>query len=236
MLRLQTTTVPANGFAAMPFDGDYLRIKTAAIEFSFKTENGDDFTLIEGEEAFLEPFQILNIYNNTGAAQNVSYYIGKKGVRVGSAKVSGNVTVSNQIDILPATQTNLKVITNTVKVVNDGQAYGASYRSTTNTAANTPEAIFLPAANINGAILHSAQFDSYNGITAQKPALLAKASAPVSVTDGDGILSVDCHFSATGLITGSLKNPIKIPAGKGLYYISDVADTFASRSALYTLL
>lgn len=95
MLRLHTITVPANGFAPMPFDADYIRVQNASIEFWFKTQEGDDFKLLEGEEAFLQPFQVMTIENRTGSPQDITFYIGKNGAKVGSAKVSGNVTIDN---------------------------------------------------------------------------------------------------------------------------------------------
>lgn len=135
---------------------------------------------------------------------------------------------------------NLQGITNTVNTVNSGQSYGASYRSGNLLAANTPEVVFPPAANVNGAIIHAAMFASAKDSTTWNLfGFLAKSSAPISVTDGDCILGVDGVnvFTGNNWEFGSLKNPLKVPAGKGLYAISGAIETGGSiRNVLYTLL
>jgi hypothetical protein len=67
MLQLHTVTIPANSTVPMPFDADYIRIKTASVEFKFQTDAGDDFVLSEGEEADLERFQVLRITKRGGS-------------------------------------------------------------------------------------------------------------------------------------------------------------------------
>ena len=115
--------------------------------------------------------------------------------------------------------------------------YGASYRSTTALLANTPEVVFTPAANINGAILHSAQFYSESSTGGGNAAFLAKVSAPLTSVDGDAILTGSSGaIGTTRIIAGGLNRGVRIPAGKGLYFISTSAEAVANRGALYTLL
>lgn len=120
---------------------------------------------------------------------------------------------------------------------NLGAVYGASYKSATAMAANTPDTVFTPAANTNGAIVHVAHF-SQEVATGLNCSYVAKASAPANPLDGDVILSPN----AVSLVAGSRGNggqlvrPIKIAAGKGLYFISAAAELIASRHVLYTLL
>lgn len=144
----------------------------------------------------------------------------------------GNVAVTG------GALTTLGSITNTVNILEQPQVYGASFRSIANLAANTPEVVFTPAANINGAIIHSMQFFDKNGGTICNPAYLAKTSAPTTVTDGDAILSTDNYIEITGSLghSASLKKPIKIASGKGLYFITNALQSNANRSVLYTLL
>lgn len=94
MLQLHTITIPANSTVPMPFDADYIRIKAASAEFRFKTDAGDDFVLSEGEEAKIERFQVIRITNRGGSAETLSLYIGNQGAEVGSAKVSGSLSLS----------------------------------------------------------------------------------------------------------------------------------------------
>lgn len=117
--------------------------------------------------------------------------------------------------------------------------YGASYKSNTGLAVNTPETIFSPAANVNGAILWAASHISQaSGVPYSS--FLAKTSAPATSLDGDAVLSpnmLSLIVASNTYGSGSkLDRPVFIPAGKGLYFISPVAETGAIRSALYTLL
>lgn len=252
MLRLLTIKIPANGFENLALDGDYIRIQSASVAFKFQTDNQDDFQLVEGEEAKLKGFQVIKVINMDGADQTLSLYVGKDAA-VGSAKVSGSVTVSNEIALNAPTLAALETVDlgattlaaletvsveNKVKIEHGGQVYGASYRSTTALSANTAQTVFSAASNVNGAIVHAASFSDYaTGVLSS--AFLAKTSAPANVTDGDAILSgenITFIGSSEYSSSASLKNPIFIPAGKGLYFISNINEIFASRSVLYTLL
>jgi hypothetical protein len=113
--------------------------------------------------------------------------------------------------------------------------YASSYKSNTALAANTPETVFTPAANTLGAWVWTANFVHY--LTAPGSAFVAKTSAPTTVIDGDVILSSDTMaYNASYYESGSLKTPIFIPAGKGLYFINTAVAAAAMRSVLYTLL
>lgn len=139
--------------------------------------------------------------------------------------------------IIPALTGNL-AITGTVATLEDGMTYGASYKSITALLANTPDVVFTPAANVNGAIIHASNFTTSNATDARS-CYLAKVAPPVSVIDGDVILMCDALSVGTNyLAAASLKKPIKIAAGKGYYYISNIAELAnqAMRSVLYTLL
>lgn len=139
--------------------------------------------------------------------------------------VSGSVSVSN----LPATQPVSGSVANTSP--EQAQIYGASYKSVTGMAANSPDTIFTAAQNANGAVIHRADLYNYGG-TGVRFSLLAKATAPTSVIDGD-VIAVSKHIATDSFAT--VEKPIKIPAGKGLFYISD-GDNSPIRSVLYTLL
>lgn len=140
------------------------------------------------------------------------------------------------VDFVPGTSAGVN-ITGVVDVALQPYSYGASYRSINAQAANTPETVFSGAANLNGAIVHELSFAHFNATALPIPAYLAKTSAPTTVIDGDGILSADSIFQGPNIsCSGRLRAPVLIPPGKGLYYISDVAEVSCSRSCLYTLL
>lgn len=114
--------------------------------------------------------------------------------------------------------------------------FGSSYKSSSAIAANAPETVFAPGANVNGAYLWSASFAQ---ITASGPqaGYVAKTSAPASAIDGDVVCGIDSVASATNnLFCGRLSQPVFIPPGRGLYFISGVLETWGYRAALFTLL
>jgi len=256
MLRLLTILIPANGFQNLALDADYIRIKTASVGFTFQTDNNDDFLLIEGEEAKLKGFQVLKIINTDAADQTLSLYVGKD-AQIGSSKLSGNVSISSAVALDGATLTALETVElgsttlaalETVElgsttlaaleaVEHSGLSYGASFRSTTNLTANNPQTVFSAASNVNGAIVHCAKFVSDFVSGGRDTALLAKTSPPGNSSDGDAILTADNVSVGSVVGVGStLDRPVKIPAGKGLYFIAGTNENAGNRSVLYTLL
>lgn len=123
MLRLINFTIPANGSINAAFDADYIRVKTAAIPFEFKTRGGDSFILLEGEEAFIGAFQTFAISNNTGADQDISLFIGKNGAKVGSAKVSGAITVTNNTGLFTQGRASVTNINQVLIAANADRRY-----------------------------------------------------------------------------------------------------------------
>lgn len=118
------------------------------------------------------------------------------------------------------------------------QVYGASFSSNTTMLANAPTAVFTAVQNPNGAIIHSAgMMDTWSG-GPPSSVLIAKATAPASVVDGD-ILLLSQSESTVGAVyscSAVLHRPIKVPAGKGLYFISGNVQSTTIESVLYTLL
>lgn len=114
-----------------------------------------------------------------------------------------------------------------------------SYNASGAVAANTAVQIFAPGANVNGAILLSAQITDIDA-TARSAKLLAKNSAPA--TELDGIPLLHCgYFGAAGasvyITRGDISTPQYIAAGLGLYFISTPgASATNSRVARYRLL
>lgn len=231
MLTLKQVTVPVGGEINPTFTGDYLRVHGSSVAVKFRTENNDDFSLVQGQEARLAPFKKLLISHDDAAVQTITLYIGSNGSDASSAEIAGSVTVTN----LPAVQ-DVEVTNFPVEYF----SYGASYKSVTGLAANTAQAVFLPAANVNGAVIHDLSFISGNnsGGAGAGVGFVAKTSTPATFIDGDVILSPDNAgvLASNFLYGGRLQRPVFIPAGKGLYFISTLAEIYVSRSALYSLL
>jgi len=232
-LRDSTVKLLSGAPEDFPADGNYLRISKALYPVIVEVGNNDVYKLEPGQDVTYpvdEGFTRIRVTTTAPVDDLVTITIGNN-VKVGSVVIAGQVSLAG----------NLAGITSTIKAVSDGQVYGGAFRSVALLAANTPEVIFTPAANVNGAIIHSAQFvEIINAAPyAANGAFLAKNAAPASVTDGDGVLSADNVTTGASWqsVGGSLKNPVRVAAGKGLYYISSQAqNTFASRSVLFTLL
>ena len=161
---------------------------------------------------------------NSSVAQTVKIFVGDDEAIYN--RLSGTVTINGG---------SLTGINSTVKTVNDGAAPGSYYANNTVLAANSPVAVFLPAANVNGAVIYDARFYSASG-GFTLPALIAKNGAPASNIDGNVLLMADAVANTTTReLCASLKNTIQIPAGLGLYFFSQVLETNGHRSVAYTL-
>jgi len=150
------------------------------------------------------------------------------------------VDIDFQAGVTSSTNTNISnsLPASKIPVYQAGLDYASSFKSVAAMAANTPETIFTPAANVNGAIIHAGNFSASAVNNTTGTTFLAKAGAPANNTDGDVIITASSGFSvSTTVITyGCLLQPIKIAAGKGLYAICTIAEATAFRSALYTFL
>ena len=116
--------------------------------------------------------------------------------------------------------------------------YGAAYANAAALAANTAVQVVAPGANVNGCIVWRATAVSSSAAGDPFASLVAKASAPATIVDGDVIMGCDGYPSGAGTHTTSAKldQPVKVAAGKGIYFIATVAEASGVRSCLYTLL
>lgn len=223
-----------------PIQGDSVRVTAANVPIYFKTADGNlDFYLLAGEKADFtgQDFLTLIIYHLDAADQTVVLSFGHN-ANIGSATVSGSVTISNAVALDAPTLAALESVdlNAATRDLLRFESYGSSYKSTTALAANTPDTVFTAAANTNGAILHYASALSYNA-SGGVNAFIAKATAPTSIIDGD-VIANPCMVQG-GVSVINMTRAIKIPAGKGLYFIYNLAESGTSlenRSALYTLL
>lgn len=114
--------------------------------------------------------------------------------------------------------------------------YGASYKSRVLLASNVASAVFSAAANANGAIIWDVSINMFSSSGGANFALIAKATAPSSVEDGDVLLSMS-NGSSQYMPPTKLLRPVFVPAGLGLWCINNTAEaTPTFRHILYTLL
>lgn len=141
---------------------------------------------------------------------------------------ANNVTVLN-----PATN---PVNTSTVQAP---MSYTLSfYENGAAAVANGVIQVFSAAQNPNGAIVEKYLLSDQSNSTAGAVIynLMAKATAPASITDGDVLDSLSTVANTP--IDRSVKDRIKVPAGKGLYVVNDVANvnSHVRKTLLMTML
>lgn len=114
-----------------------------------------------------------------------------------------------------------------------------SFKSTTAMAANTPETILAPAANVNGVIVFAGgAFTNGAAVGAYCP-ILAKTSAPTNNIDGDVLTTVMAACANVGGNMGyaqEITRPHRVAIGKGIYAISNLAEVTPYRRLSYHLL
>lgn len=164
------------------------------------------------------PFTTLLIENTAQAGKRFRFFYGV------------------DVDFKPSLSGSI-ALTGTINAAPYGMSYGASYKSTSALVANTGDVVFSPGANVNGAVIWAAGF-LHQETVAAGISLVAKASAPASIVDGDVLLQTQNFTNAaSNFECGALPNPVFVAAGKGAYFIAAAAsNTAALRSALYTLL
>lgn len=136
--------------------------------------------------------------------------------------------------VVPAFSAQLSISGN-VSMVDAGEDYNGTFKSTSSLVGLTAEQVFSAATNTNGAIVFSAYGCAYNGGN-QILALIAKAGAPATLIDGD-VLASSIWASTASIANLQLLQPMKVAAGKGLYFISAMNDGVSPmRSCQYKLL
>ena len=112
-----------------------------------------------------------------------------------------------------------------------------AWNSSATMAAATPLTIFTPAANVNGAIIWTAESSDVSGSN-NLQSFIAKNAPPANVYDGEIIaLGKAGPFAANVGVTVELAQPQRIAAGLGFYFISGFVGLAGfGRHARYTLL
>lgn len=240
-------SIPAQGYIVWDVPGKYFVLIgcTNAVDVTFfkqgkQLDLGKVTQILAGMEATLgdvrdtEPaFDRVRIDGTV--ADVVTIGIGNGQVRYNRSQ--GNVSITS-MPAVPWSGVPQVSISGVASFIPYGFNYGATYKSVTALAANSADTVFTAGSNPNGAILWRAEFLQYFASAVGVGAFVAKATAPTTVIDGDVILgpSGGGAVSTSPLLFGKLEEAVKIPAGKGLFFISNTLENTAARNALYTLL
>lgn len=123
-----------------------------------------------------------------------------------------------------------------------GSGYTGTFFSQAAMTAGTALQLVAPGTNVNGLDVYTMEVHEYYSGVGSAWTVLAKASAPTSISDGDVIMT-PCFFgvyslTSTSSAACSLHAPLRIPAGKGLYLWNVSAATVgvSARSLRYEAL
>lgn len=170
-------------------------------------------------------FSRLVIQDASGAANSGTILISP--FQFVDFRTYGSQTITGgSIDLTAATQAAMK----------NPLAPTGTYQSAGILTANTPDTVFLPASNINGAVVLSAEGTSFNASSKGNYSLISKASAPTTPTDGN-IVCAGVGNPGENSSSIKLSIPQFIPAGLGLYFITNTTETAGlMRGCRYRLL
>ena len=201
---------------ADPADGN------AEIVVTPQGDNVDDVHLYASPGAIFNiPFVRLRVFNTAQSVKKI------------------RVVYGTNVDFQPGSVAQIAVTNQGGYTSERGEVPSGSYSSIALLAANTPETIFTPAANVNGAVVLSGGMTSSNGANITTCGFIAKSgAAPTNIGDGTVIfMPCDMVTVSTGYHrAGSMKNKAYIPAGMGLYALTTLAESSAQRYAQYKFL
>jgi len=224
---------------ATPFQYVDIALDAAAANQVYNVSG--DFLYIDTSSTGTVTVELNNQYTDAAAPFQVSAGFGINAV-FKQLKVSWAAQAGKKIRLMYSTgervvPTNSTAISGTVAIANNGMDYSGTFNEGTTLGAGAVSTVVAPASNVNGLVIINASFISKQATTPMGVFLMAKTSAPTGMGDGDMLLCPDTWNYAAGDTSGSLKNSIKVAAGKGLYWFNNTADAQPGRRhVVYRLL
>jgi hypothetical protein len=192
---------------------------------------GDRFLLKPGTDARLRDERSYFTIHNYDAQSTITgvLQIGSKEEKVEADRISGEVSIAGTVPVSVAAVLNQR---------DYGDDYGVAFSSS---SATLPLNVLAAASNTAGVrVVRANRYDVVTGPGQSMTALLAKATAPASVTDGDVLAFGGALYASAGLPehTGllQLNRPLLVASGKRLDFYQNTVITFCKSSVLYTLL
>lgn len=231
-------SVPAGGVYRLPVTGAYFRIMSSTGAVNVTVEGVGTLPALQSGQALKGiPFGALILQDASGAP-NVGQIL------VASSEFQDN-RLNGTVDLSAASLAALESVdlnAATIDAVRRPLASTGFFSDASAITALTPVTVFTPAANVNGAIVLNAGINKYHNVGAGVDAFLAKNGAPASIVDGEEILSCGVATSSAAAVNigvARLSIPQFVPAGLGLYFISEnsyAAGLSNKRYARYRLL
>lgn len=204
-------TLTAGGVQTILAEGSYYRILSSTGTLEVRRDGGSRLGPISAGQGERDEFQRLTLRDLSGAP-NSGFVIVADGTFV-----DDTVIIQGAVNVRP-------------------EAASGNAKFAGALAANTPETLFAPGANVNGAVVLTANFSVFMA-AGSGCVFLAKNAAPTSNLDGELILTASSlSTGANNCEAGALPQAQFIPAGLGLYFISPVAIASGVRAARWRLL
>lgn len=242
MINIFSIALAANESREVALAGEYFEIRSAVYpitKIELTDRSGGLVSVIDAamESDFVRPgrYETMRITNGA-TAQIVSFWYGSGDA--GSRRFSGNVTGTVALDVATlAALEALDINPATLNTITRPLLPASHWSDASTLVANTPLTVFNAAANVNGAIIHSADAQDIASASFQQT-FLAKATAPAGIADG-AIIAMSKYWPISGNNVQNLtmQTPTRIAAGLGLYFISSLAGAANMlRTCRYTLL
>jgi hypothetical protein len=205
--QLYDFTLVANGSQVILADANFYKVLTSTGDLKITRDGGSTVRPMRAGRGEREvEFQRLTITDISGATNSGTIVVGD------SNFIDDTIVLSSAINVRPEAQSGF-------------------YSMTATLAANTPEQIFSPASNVNGAILLTADCTCYDNSANGVEVFIAKTSAPSSITDGSILAMSKAGTIGTFLASNiTLPSPQFIEAGKGLYFMATRTFTATAQS------
>lgn len=231
LLMLEVDLSTARSFAANT--AEQIKITGNSFYIDQAPDVGNAYVIFEGVQDDTGPKVRPAVYVQPGYVARVPF----ANVRIVNSAQAGKVLriiYGVDVDFVPSLNGQI-AITGTVEASPYGFQYASAHKASSNLAALTAEAAFAPGSNTSGAILWRANMHSALGGN-NRYSIIAHTSAPATLTTGDVLALGFSNGTSNRFETVQIETPIYIPAGKGLYFLSEGLETTSYRSALYTLL
>lgn len=232
-IEIVTATFAAGESRLFALTGQYFELidSTFPVDVTLSDFYGAQRGLMKSAEASFNlkntEFGVVQITSASAQTIRFAYGTGEAGTRraAGAVSIVGTVPV----DLIAAD----------VDAIRRPELPGASWNHGVAMVANTPVTVFTAAANVNGALIWSAQHADIHGGGGAIATLVAKATAPANILDGEVIAMSENAASGTGPATNiQLRQPTRIAAGLGLFFLVNQASSGSStaRACRFTLL
>jgi hypothetical protein len=200
------------------------------VDVLLSDRNGAQRGIMRAAEAsfYLKDTDFATVQLTSATTQLVRFGYGTG--EAGTRRAAGSVSIANQPTVVLQAAD--------MALIRRPELPAANWRDTSTLVANTPLTVFNAAANPNGALIWSMEANDNNGAAASLQVFIAKATAPVSVSDGEVIAqSKPCNLGASYDWAICREQPTRIAGGLGLYFIGAAAGTAGRlRNCRYTLL